>query len=496
MALFGFSKKDGDKPRDDAPAKGEPAKLSFSPEKARSFFEQARVKQEVGSFDYALNLWLNGLRLDPNNLPALQGFFNCAAQSGLKDPTKDLHTIVSGSTPVHKVLAAWLAWAFKPMDAALAVRAAVEPAALGLLDSAKWVAPRALEVAYRTDRPRKDQFISLLKTFVTLQMMDLAVKAGEAAIRLDPGDVQLANDVRDLAAVATMSKGGYEKTGDEGGFRSNIRDAEKQRRLDESERLIKGEGALDANIEHTRVEYEAKPADKPTIKRHIEALVARKKPEDINRAIAVATKAFADTQEYQFRALAGDIQVKVGRARLKAMRLAAEAAPDNAAARQAFIDAEAKQLQLEIVELEMAVKAYPTDQPRRYELGQRYLLANRHADAIAQFQFSKNDGRLKASSLTGLAQAFTAMDWNDEAVETYRQALEGHQDPADDSGMALRYGLMICLLKRGTENRDTPAAEEAEKLASAIAMQQFQYRDIQTQRTSAKQLVQRLKSAT
>lgn len=493
MALFGFGKKGEEKAKDEA-AKGEPGKPVFSPEKARSFFEQARVKQEVGSYDYALNLWLNGLRLDPNNLAAVQAFFSCASQSGVKEPTRDLKQITDGSTPVHKVLAAWLAWAFRPLDADAAIRAAMEPAALGLSEPGRWIAPKALEVLYRAERPRKSQYIDLMRTFITLEQFDLAVKAGEGAIKMDPGDVPLTNDVRNLAATATMTKGGYENSGQEGGFRSNIRDAEKQRRLEESERLAKGESALDRGVETAKAEYEARPTDKPTIRRYIEALVARKQPHDIEGAIAVATKAFADTQEYQFRALAGDIQVKVGRARLKALKATAEANPGDAGARRAFVEAEAKQLALEINELEASCRAYPTDMTKRFELGQRYLLAGRHADAIGQFQSSKNDGRLKAASLTFLAQAFTAMDWNDEAIETYRQAIEGHQDLADENGMALRYGLMTCLLTRAGESKDVASAEEAEKLASAIAMQQFQYRDIQAQRTSAKQLVQKLKS--
>ncbi len=490
MAFSFFGKKSDDtdakKPKSEGPV--------FSPDKARVFFEQAKIKQEVGSFDYALNLWLNGLRLDPSNLGALQAFFNCAAASGMKEPTKDLRQIVDGSTEVHKALAAWLMWSFKPMDPDLAVRAAVAPLEAGLRDSAAWVAPKALQIMMQTDRPKKGRFIDLLKVFYTLEDYTLAARAGEGALKLDPSDVQLSNDVRDFLARGTMSKGGYENTGEAGGFRSNIRDQDKQRRLDEADRLTKSENVLDSNVAYAKAEYEARPSDKPTIKKYLEALMARKTADDVATAVATATKAFEQTQEFQFRKLVGDIQMKVGRARLKRLREQADSAPGDAQARQAFVDAEAKQLALEISELELVAKNYPTDLGAKFELGQRYKLAGRLGDAVAQFQVAKNDGRYRAPSLNHLAETFLAMGWLEEAVTTYRQALENHQDHNDEPGMALRYGLMDALLRHAEGTKDLPAAEEGEKIASAIAIQSIQYRDIVARRSAAKALIAKLKA--
>ena len=46
----------------------------FSPEKARKFFGPARDVHEATNYEYAMTLWLNGLRFDPTNLEAVISF--------------------------------------------------------------------------------------------------------------------------------------------------------------------------------------------------------------------------------------------------------------------------------------------------------------------------------------------------------------------------------------------------------------------------------------
>jgi hypothetical protein len=85
------------------------------------------------------------------------------------------------------------------------------------------------------------------------------------------------------------------------------------------------------------------------------------------------------------------------------------------------------------------------------------------------------------------------MEWFDEAVATYHQSLDSSSTLNDDLKLELRYGLMCSLASKAESERDLAAAEEAEKLASAIAIEQFSYRDIRDRRETLKKLVQELK---
>jgi len=505
LALFPWKKgaagtSDGDKgDSGKPPAGGDDGKLEFSPEKAERFFSVARNRHDVQSFDYAANMWLQGLRFDPNNVDAVKGFFSSVtghvSATGAKSATKDLDAAVSGRTPVHRFLGHLLAWSFDQLSSDKAVKAAVAAADLGLRDVARYLLPSALKLAMKQDRPRKDHYVKLMEAFEKIDMFDGAVVAGDAAVKLDPSDGKLAGHVKNLAAQSTMNTGGYSKTGEEGGFRGNVRNLEQQRRLEDEDRISKSESVLDRNVESAKAAHEANPSDRPTLVKYVKALTERGRPEDEDAAYTLLMKAFADTQEFRFRQGAGELRMKQGRKKLRAIKQAMEAAPGDPAAKQAFLDAEKAQTVLEIAEFEAVVTAYPTNLNSKYELGVRYLAAGRHTDAIGQLQQAKSDGKVKHKASLNLGLAFLAIDWLDEAVETLRTAVAEYPDGNDEMGLELRYELMIATYKKALAGRELASAEDADKLASAIGMQNINYKDIRDWRQKIKALITELKQS-
>jgi hypothetical protein len=91
-----------------------------------------------------------------------------------------------------------------------------------------------------------------------------------------------------------------------------------------------------------------------------------------------------------------------------------------------------------------------------------------------------------------MGRAFVSIGWADEAVDTFRQALEGQND-LESSSLDLRYELMCALQMRAEKDRDAAAAEEASAIASKIAQQQFGYKDIRARREAIKALIAQLK---
>ncbi len=477
---------------------GDSGKIEFSPEKAERFFSVARNRHEVGSFDYAANMWLQGLRFDPNNLNAVKGFFSSVSghvsATGAKSATKDLEAAVSGRTPVHKYLANLLAWSFDQFTPEKGVKAAVSAADLGLREVALYLLPTAAKLSLKSERPRKEHLVKIMEASEKVEDFDTALAAGDAAVRMDIGDGKLAAHVKSLAAQSTMNKGGYSQTGESGGFRSNVRNLDQQRQLEEGDRIVKSESALDRIIADSRKVLQATPGDKPTLTKLAKALEERGTPKDEEEAHAINMKAFADTQEYRFRVEAGRLRMKQGRRKLRELKAAMEANAGDPAARQAYLDQDKAQVQLELTEFEGMVAAYPTNLQAKYELGLRYLAAGRQTDAIGQLQQAKTDGKLKFKATLSLGLAFLAIDWLDEAVETLRGAVAEYPDGNDETGLELRYELMIALKKKGASNREQASVEEADKLASAIGMQNIGYKDIRDQRTQIKALLAELKA--
>jgi tetratricopeptide (TPR) repeat protein len=490
LALFNFSKKPA------TPAAAEDAPIQYSPEKAKRFFEHAKTVHEATNFEYAVQSWLSGLRQDPGSMEGLTGFFASISKflgetEGKRGVSKEVIKGVSGKSELDKYLLSLLEWGQKPNDAALAIRAFENASRLGLKDPTVWIGERAMGWAQR-DKPRKEHFVKLADGFEKVGAFDRAVVAAESASKLDPADGDLGARVRQLAASATMKRGGFDDAGQEGGFRSNIRDQSKQRHLEEADRIVKTESTVERLLAAAEQDLQSRPADLPTIERLGKLLLERGRPEDEERAHALYLRAHKDSNQFRFRELAGDLRLRQARRRFTAAKAALDAGDMSKAGE--VEDSLRDLLKLEIEEWQLRVAAYPTDLVKKFELGKRLYANDQFEDSIPMFQEAQGEPRYRAASLTYLAQAFLKLDWLTESIETFRRALE-LPDLLPEQQMDIQYGLLVALQAKGEGERDLPAAEEAEKLASAIAIKQLTFKDIRARRESLKKLVQSIRGA-
>ncbi len=499
MAIFG-KKKPGDEDQDGQAATPEVV-VEHSPEKAKRFFDRARTVHDSQQFEYAMSMWLDGIKWDPSDLNALEKFALSASAFMGQDKgklSKETVRNLDGKRLVDRYALALLQWGVKPRDPVSVVKAAEAAAKIDAesdLDMSEivfWIAERALAII-RSDKPKKDYYVKLMSACRTARVYDLAVTAGDEGVRLDPTDANLAAETRNLAAQATMSTGGYAGTGNEGGFRANIKDAEQQRIIEERERIVKTEDVKDRLVRVAEEEYGRRPDDLPTVRQYVKALKERGREEDEKLAYRLLMKAYEDTKQFQLKVDADDIRLRQARRALMKYRDAADDSPDNAQAQENYKKAEKKFLEMEVESLRAQVEAYPTDLRLKFELGRRELRLDNHDEAIALFQESQHDPKFRASSLALLGESFFKQDWVDEAIDTYRRAIDGHDDPHDAAGLDLRYGLMMALQAKARTDSDLESALEAEKLASGIAIHQINFRDIKIQRNELKQLVGELK---
>ncbi len=467
----------------------------FSPEKASKFFLHAKAAQDSTNYEFALQLWLRGLRLDPHNMPALEAFFQSAhaflsSKAGKKGLSKETQKEFGGRGPVERYLAALLAWAMKPDDPFFAVRAAESAAKANLPEPGYWLGDRAMAIVGREKKPRKDLYVKLMEAFKQIGAFDKAVIAGEHATRLDPGNGPLVAAVRNLSAMSAMSQGGYDQTGTSGGFRANVRNLDSQRMIEEGERIVKTEETIDRLIAKAEQDFRAKPEDLPTVMNYAQRLLERGREEDESRAYKVLMHTYEKTKQFRFRQRAGEIRLRRYKRQLAEYRQMAEANPNDESAVKTYEEKRRKFVEEEAKELQAQVEAYPTDLTLKFELGKRRLELGEHEQAIALFQESQRDAKNRVASMNYLGQAFMAISWIDEAVEIFRRVLSDfHKAHNDDVGMDLRYRLMTALQAKAERDRNLEAAEEADQIASSIAIQQISYRDIRARREALKALI-------
>jgi tetratricopeptide (TPR) repeat protein len=501
LGLFSF-KKEKDQPKSAAGAS--PAEKSdstsdspFSAEKAERFFNHADTVHQTGSYEYAVQSWLQGLQKDPGSKRGIEGFFKSISAlvgegDGKKGVSKEVVKVISGKSDVDRFLLALLEYGQKFTDPPLCVRAFEMASKLGLQYPTQRLGDLGLKLCVGSQRPRKDLLVKLAEGFEKSGMYDRAVVAYESAYKVDPTDGELGQRIRQMAASATMVKGGYEKAGEQGGFRQNIRDADKQRQLEAQDRVVKTEQTIELLITAAEKEMVARPGDLPTIEKLAKLYLERAGEGDEDRAYDLLMKTYTETKQFRFREMAGDIRIRQARRKANDLKKRVEADPESGALKSE-LDAAMKALgELEVSEHKLRVEAYPTDLTRKFGYGERLFLTEKYDDAIAMFQESQNDPRLRSKSLALLGQCFFKTGWLPEAIETFRGALEIRENNPELQ-MELSYMLMLALKNKGAQERDLASAEEAEKIASEITRKQITYRDIRLQREELKKLVAALR---
>lgn len=497
MALFGKKKSKGDEgedaPQDGAQATAQAEEASGaaftpSPEKSRTFFEYAKQTQDMANYEYAMTLWLKGMAFDPTDMNAFEGFLDAALSFGTtsKGPTKDQLKTINAKGEIGKYLMNLLQWGCKRTDWALGLKTMESAAKLDLAEQIHWMGTQVMGLAMNDKKAKKSDFVTMMRTFEAVEAYDKAVEAGDHACKLDPSDAKLSNEVKNMSAQATMSRGGYDNAGVEGGFRSNVKDLDKQRELEEEESFSKSADAKDRIVERVRMELEERPDDGNTIQKFAKVLLERGNPNDEKLAYKTLMHGYQVTGSYKFKENAGEIEMRVARRKVRELQKAGE--------HEKFERAKVKLLELEIREYEERARAYPTSLKLKYELGKRYLAAGRNDEAISELQKAKDAGSIAVLVRAQLAKAFISMGWLDSAESTYREALAAHPLESDETGLALRYGLMEVLAHRAKDEDDTALAQEAYQLASSIAMNQIDYRDVRQRREELSALVKALKA--
>jgi len=238
---------------------------------------------------------------------------------------------------------------------------------------------------------------------------------------------------------------------------------------------------------------EARPGDLPTLEKYCKLLLERAKPADEAEVIRIYLKAHQDFKQYRFREMAGDVRIRQERRKVTELKVMLEQAGDDEMIRRMH-DQQVEDLnKLEVQEFKERVENYPSDLTKKFELGRRLFAIGDWDGTISMMQEAQSDPKNKVVSLTMLGQAFVKIDYIDEAVETFKKALES-RELTPELQLELRYHLLTALQIRAETSRELATAEEAEKIAASIAAQQFGYRDIRTRRDAIKKLVTELRA--
>lgn len=483
---FSFKKKSGS-------AADEAAVFEPQPDKARPWLEHARKAADPA---YQLTCYAKAIAFDPTRLEQHQEMLKAAGaymNAGGKPATgKEVKGLSDEDNVGTRFAAAQFEWMKDFQNFKASVKALDHAVKAGATEVGNWMADYVFKLMHGQKKVAKGVLVNLIDLFSDVNSWEHAMKVGERAKAMDPSDGELDERMKNLAAQRAMDQGGYtEAGGQEGGFRSMVKDADKQRELIEEE-TISGGSAEERNLARAKKAYEENPKDTDAINKLAQLLKRQATPESIKQAFKLYRTAHEATSEYRFKMAADDIVIADLEQKSDALAAKRTEAPDDAEIAEKADAARTKLLEAQSKVYAERVSKYPTDRLRKFDLGRVQFSLGNYEDAMAQFQSSKDEPKLQVRSGQLLGRCFHAEGWFAEAVGEYDEALNAADATMRDLELEIRYDLMVSLIALARDEKDSEAARRAKGICSEIARRDITYRDIRAKRKEVDEVIREI----
>jgi tetratricopeptide (TPR) repeat protein len=400
------------------------------PGKGKQFFDRARSVASTGNFDYAIDMYIEGLNREPFNLDEHKALREVAMRrkiGGAKSSGGFLGAFGGGPKPKYKGKTPKeallnntfiLARDVGNLSAMLAILRNAD--ILGYKDLVVWIA-QMLRDANRTSKPKVEIYIEIAEILAKNKEFRRAGDVVAEAVKIKADDPQLSTLMNDYAAQAALLEGNYDKAES---FRDSIKDVSGTRKLIEDENLVKSQEYLRDALVQAKADYEAKPLELQVINKYLKALQAMDQEEHENLAMEIARKAFEVTKIGRLKEEIGTIRMKQFRRNLRMLRDAVKADPNDKEMLRQFQELNKERLAFELVEFHERAERNPTDLIVKFDLGVRLWEIKKYDEAIVVFQQAQNHPKHRVESLHFLGRSFLIQHMTPEAVETLKRSID------------------------------------------------------------------------
>ena len=179
--------------------------------KAKAFFERAQAVAETNNFDYAIDMYLEGLRCDPDSLeqghlPLHELGLLRQEKGGKKPSMMEKMKRMRGKIPLEQMLNAEYLWAKDPDHLPYAEEILKAAVAGGYKKTASWLANFVFQKNNAAEQPSLQTYLLLKDSYEAIGELDRATAACQRACRLKPDDGEIADEFQRLSAELTVSE--------------------------------------------------------------------------------------------------------------------------------------------------------------------------------------------------------------------------------------------------------------------------------------------------
>lgn len=441
--------------------------------KAKPFFDRARTVADTGNHEYAIEMYIEGLKYDPDNVEMHQALrdISLRRKAGGGKPMGMFQSMRLPKAKDDKqiMLNAEMQLAYKPGDTTLMLTLLQAAHKSNYVQTVLWAGPILLVANQSEKSPDFNKFIKLRDIYVELEKWKEATDACQLAAQLRPLDMDLQTVLKRLGANQTIEEGKYT---DGGSFLGSVKDAQAQVDLLQKDSGVRTQSMMEREIAEAEAEYKADPDEPGKIQKLADALIRTEDPVHENRAIEILDEAFQKTRQFRFRFSIGKVRLAQLSRQERLLKAQIQANPADESLRKDLVRFAKEKLEEELKEYSLWSDNYPTDMRFRFDIAVRLFLLERFADAIPIFQQARNDPKYRADAGIYLGRAFLDAAYLDEAVDTFRGTIEEYALKGDSKSKEMHYWFGRALERKN----DNPAAI---KCFSQVAQWDFNYRDVQ-----------------
>jgi len=443
-------------------------------EKARALFKRAQEVEATDNFDYAIDLYLEGLRhapeaLEDGHAPLRRLALIRQGKGGKKPSLVDKMKHRGGKVPLDEMLNAEFLLAKDPDHLPYAEAMLTACVAGGYTRSAQWIARLIFDANRESNKPSLATYLLLKDAYAQMEMFSMAINACQQAIELKgQGDGQLRDELRNLSAQLTMQKGKYDQDGD---FRKSINDRKKQEKLHRSEDLVKSADSRAKAVEDARKAVAEAPQSIANVLKLADVLVAQGTELAYREALEVLEKAYVEKKDFALKRRWGQLKIRRLKSDMRAAKTALESDSEDEKLRSKYTTIAEAVVQAELEHYRLCVANYPTDLRMKYEYGLSLLKNKQYDDAIPLFQEAHRDPRYKVMAMNKTGVCFYLKQWYDDAIDIFTEALEACEVKESATAKDLRYNLAKSYEHKGQ-------TKEALELYRKLAQLDFGYKDV------------------
>lgn len=469
---------------------GAPARLVGTEEgraTARKLFAHAQIAETKRNYEYAIELYVQGLAYWPDaideGLKKLRVVATARKQQGGRGPgflTKRKFP-TNGKRIEDSLNNALYLFGLDPGDPS-AMEEILQLASRAHCDGvAQWISPVLAEAYDSAGRLSAARYQAACEAMLRSAKVAIEFENDAGAMEILRANVAVAQiwarhypdshdpprAVSNASGELAIVKGRFAKAE---GFTESLKDAAGQRDLQDRDRRVHTADRNQELIESARRDWEANRNTPNKLLALTELLARTETDAGEDEAMRLLREEYASSRNYLFKHKADEIEVRRMRRLLRSLQARREAEPGHADLAELIRRQRGAIVAREIEILEERQRQYPSDLKVKFHLAQRYFDAGQFDDAIPLFQHAGADARVRSESRLFLGRAFLEKGFHEQATGVLRKGLEELETRSGSVALELTYWLGRALEAGGD-------AAGARKAYGSLIQLEYNHRD-------------------